>query len=614
MNFQYNCPKCRKKLISVKNIQQCNSCGQGFTCDDNLVIFKNHNFSNKLLKNNSVIELVKIVKRFGYKTGTKKFLITNNELKSQLINTQYDKSADIIFHGIGKDCSRCLDINGGLGNKAEILSNIFGQVYLIEFDDNLIELQKIRFKENECSNISITKCDIIKLPFPDNFFDLILYDEILDDVTRFFKTDNQEEILKQLLQELKRVVSEEGCIIFETNNNLRGLINKKNSKYVSILEKEGLIVKPYWTLPSYNAPYYSGEIYNSVTLKAFFKNINTFVSALQGGKNQSKIKGLVLSIFKNLNYPFIKTIIQIFSPSLVFCCWKKNNPNSLERWIKEETGYENILRMSRQEKNLFMLLNSKGEIEKAVYIKRYGHEIPNKIKFFERKFPNIKNPNERIWKVDWLKGRPINPKNKHEIIATIDELIEFQKKTKLEKMDKNDVFEEIMFIKKGLEYYGYNDIKYFEWLEQYEKFIDQNQISMTPVHGDFWFSNVVYDPETKKINMIDWDTYSEKGNPYEDFIWFLCHFMGMTSKDPKLKFKKYLDGRGEMNEVFVEIKNKINLHFGFKLDFILLLRVYLMKWLVVQKQIQESMGGEIIEFEKKQPMIHTEILEILSEY
>ena len=219
----------------------------------------------------------------------------------------------------------------------------------------------------------------------------------------------------------------------------------------------------------------------------------------------------ILKIFKNLNYPFIKTIIQIFSPSLVFCCWKKNNPNSLERWIKEETGYENILRMSRQEKNLFMLLNSKGEIEKAVYIKRYGHEIPNKIKFFERKFPNIKNPNERIWKVDWLKGRPINPKNKHEIIATIDELIEFQKKTKLEKMDKNDVFEEIMFIKKGLEYYGYNDIKYFEWLEQYEKFIDQNQISMTPVHGDFWFSNVVYDPETKKIILKELELLDKRG-------------------------------------------------------------------------------------------------------
>ena len=55
----------------------------------------------------------------------------------------------------------------------------------------------------------------------------------------------------------------------------------------------------------------------------------------------------------------------------------------------------------------------------------------NKLVFFERKFPNVKEPLERIWLVNWLKGRPVNPKNEDEIIAIIDWLIEFQKKTKL---------------------------------------------------------------------------------------------------------------------------------------------------------------------------------------
>ena len=53
--------------------------------------------------------------------------------------------------------------------------------------------------------------------------------------------------------------------------------------------------------------------------------------------------------------------------------------------------------------------------------------------------------------IDWLKGRPINPENEDEVIATINWLIEFQKKTKLGVMNKNDVIMETTFIKKGLE-------------------------------------------------------------------------------------------------------------------------------------------------------------------
>ena len=196
-------------------------------------------------------------------------------------------------------------------------------------------------------------------------------------------------------------------------------------------------------------------------------------------------------------------------------------------------------------------------------------------------------------------------------MATINWLIEFQKKTKLEIMNKNDAITETTFIKKGLEHFGYKNINYFEWLKQYEEYIEQNEINMTSVHGDFWFSNIVYEPETRKISIIDWDTYSEKGNPYEDFIWLLCNLMGKSSKHPTLKFKKYLEGNGEMNKIMELLKNQINSCFGFKLDFILLLRINLMKWMIIEKQIDEKNTGKII---KTQKSMFTEMLEILSEY
>ena len=271
--------------------------------------------------------------------------------------------------------------------------------------------------------------------------------------------------------------------------------------------------------------------------------------------------------------------------------------------------------MSRHEKILYFLLNTKGEIEKGVYFKRYGYEMPNKIKFFERKFPNVKPPSERIWIVDWLKGRASNPENENEIIAIIDWLVEFQKKTKLRIMSKDDAIRETMFIRKGLEHFGYeNADKYYKLLEQYKKYIEKNQINMTPVHGDFWFPNLLYDHETNNINVIDWEGYSEKGNPYEDFMWFLCNFMGLSSANPILKFRECLAGHGEISRTIEHIKYRIDSHFGFKLDYSLLFSINLMKWMIIQDQIDEKNSSKVKKPKEKHSRVHSKMLDVLSEY
>lgn len=625
MNFQFNCPKCRDKLLVLENRLHCNKCSHDYVCHDNYNIFVDHDFPGKIESKTIVKELITEIDNNGYESAVEKFVTLNPDFKSSLSNTEYDKNADIIFHGLGRNTCRCLDIKSGLGNRAEILSYIFNEVYAIEFDDDYIELQKKRFHGRKRNNISITKCDLLQLPFPDNFFDLILCNGVLDDITKFIKTYGQSEAQKQLILELKRVSNENGCIIFGVGNKYgveikTGLIKKDNkglsrqgfSKYRSILENAGLVVKPYWVFPSYNMPYYSGSLNDEVALKGFFRNLSFFIAALRGGKNQGAGGELVLSLLKKLNYPFIKNLVQLFAPSFIFCCRKTTSSTSLEDWIKKDTKYQSLLRVSKHEKNLFILLNTKGEAEKAVYVKRYGYDFPNKIQFFERKFPNVKEPSQRIWMVDWIKGQPVNPQNKNEVLTTIDWLIEFQKKTKQEILSKEDAVVETTLIKRDLEYVPHGDLKqYYKWLDEYEEYIEKNLVHKTPVHGDFWFPNALFDSDTGKINMIDWETFCEKGNPYYDFLWFLANLMGMTSSNPLQKFKEHLDDRGDMSKMIQQIKNKINAHFGFKLNYTLLLRINLMKWMITSKR-------EILEKNRKQKeeqaSLFTKMLDILSEY
>mgnify|MGYP001599566128 CR=1 FL=1 len=461
MNFQYYCPKCKKELVFVKSDLHCKNCLIDYIQEDNCIVFKNHDFSYISDNNKLIKKLLDEIKKEGYETAVNKFLNSNNEFQSQLINTEYDKSVDVIFHGIGKNYTRCLDIKSGLGNKAEILSNIFKEVFTIEFEDYYIEFQKKRFKEKGCSNISITKCNLLRLPFPDNFFDLILCNGILDNINKVSNENDQGKIQEQLIKELKRVTNEKGTIIFGVNNTninekfKKILKNSKNlkqnfSEYISILENNELRVNPLWVLPSYDQPLYSGEINDNISLKSFFRNISTFMSNFRGGKHQNDVKEFLLTFLKKIDYPFIKNILETFSPSFVFCCTKNEINDSIVNWIKKETGYENILRMSRHEKILFMLLNIKGKIEKVVFIKRYGYNFPNEIKKYERKYPNLNEPSERIWITDWIRGEPINPNNQEEVNLMIKWLIDFQKSKRKEIMDKEYVKKEINQMKKKI--------------------------------------------------------------------------------------------------------------------------------------------------------------------
>ena len=79
-----------------------------------------------------------------------------------------------------------------------------------------------------------------------------------------------------------------------------------------------------------------------------------------------------------------------------------------------------------------------------------------------------------------------------------------------------------------------------------------------------------------------------------------------------LKFKKYLEGNGEMNKIMELLKNQINSYFGFKLDYSLLFRINLMKWMIIQDQVGEKSSGGIKK--SQQSVIFLKILDILTEY
>ena len=262
---------------------------------------------------------------------------------------------------------------------------------------------------------------------------------------------------------------------------------------------------------------------------------------------------------------------------------------------------------------LFILLNKSGFPEKKVVVRRYGNKFPDQLQFFERKFPNLKDPKEKCWIEDWFSGRSVIPLNKNEIELSINWLINFQNETKQNLINDNDVEKEIELIKKGLELVPHGNIsKYHQWLEEYRKFMRKNPIYSTAVHGDFWVSNILFNPKENKVNIIDWELSKEKGNPLLDISTFIFNLMASTSNDPLKTFEKNLKKQGESFEMIEEVKNRIEKHFGFKVEFISVLRYYLMKKMVPkEEELQEELTKNRIL--KSEPTLYMKMLDLLSE-
>lgn len=561
---------CKVELKKDKNLF-CMNCNLKINCINDIARFET---DMRLKENIKIKKLNEDVKSLGYENAIKKFTEKYPNVKNSLYNTRYDQSVDYIFHGI-TDNKTCIEIKSELGNRVEILANIFENVYSIDFDQESLEFQRQRFKEKKLSNIFLHSSDPTKLPFPDEFFDMILCNEILEEITDCYKEKHQN-IENLFIKELTRILKPSGKIIF-------GINSTKNKKYdlhkiKQICSKNQLENKIFWVVPSYNKPYFSARIDDKKSLRWFINNINNFL-----GKKSLKIrKKFLLSVIQKTNFQIINKIIGKMISSHIVCCSKNGMNDTLENIILKNTGFTNIIMLSRRMKIFFLLFDEKNIPKKIVSIKRYGKKFPQELNVLERKFPNYKDPDEKMWIEDWFPGHEVNPLKKNEVTLVINWLKEFQNNSKQERFEKEDIEKEITLVKKGLEFVKSGKLeRNHQWLEDYKNYMLTKTIHKTAAHGDFWVNNILINPKSEKINVLDWEYFKEKENPLFDFLVYYYDTMAMTQElGPVELFEESWKGKGESQGILELLKKEMESHLGFELDMKILLRFYILRKII----------------------------------
>ena len=310
------------------------------------------------------------------------------------------------------------------------------------------------------------------------------------------------------------------------------------------------------------------------------------------------------------------SLMRKFSPYIIHCGSKGNFSNTIEEIIQAETGYSNYLLVSRRSKIKIISIDEKGNSRKVTSINRYDYNFPKIIEKFERVFPKMHDPLNKIWIEDWIPGRKLEPSNLKEVINTMKWLIDFQKKSNQGIVSEKEINIEIEDLKEGLNHFPKEKFELFSlWLNEYKKYILTKKIPITGVHGDFWIGNILFDSRQKKISVIDWELFREKGNSLYDFMLFLYNLMSMVKGDnPISSFSKALKEESGNIKIINEVKKIMNEYFSTDLDYKLLLKITIMKKLVIPKgslsKIYDTTKQAKIDNTKNS--IYTKMLEILS--
>jgi SAM-dependent methyltransferase len=114
--------------------------------------------------------------------------------------------------GKGRFIKRVLDVGSGFGHMASLLKFFFNsQVYCIDFQEKLESILSHRGISFKCIDLEKEK-----IPFDDNYFDLILFCEVIEHLSPY--------CARNVLSEIYRILSLDGYLLLTTP--ARGLFSK----------------------------------------------------------------------------------------------------------------------------------------------------------------------------------------------------------------------------------------------------------------------------------------------------------------------------------------------------------------------------------------------------
>jgi len=564
------CPICKTPLTQKDGNLYCGNCKLSCTINNDIYDFLgDNNLYWGEISPGEMGKTLNIANSEGWKAAVREVGFKYPGMSEHILSSA---RVDWLFHCLDlSKTSSCLDLGSDWGTNAFSLARYYDEVWSLDSVSQKIEFQRIRQNQDKIKNIKFVRANWHQLPFPENYFDLISANGVLDRVGLSDHSKNPREIQLDFLKEIRQILKPTGCLYIGIENRfglpcLLGTKDQSGLPFMNILPKRiaDMLIKnkfkrDAWikeTFKDYHAYTYSFYGYKKILEEAGFNKVELYWTLnYNKPKFAGRFDGESFSYFLNLRkkdkirltpfsslpillgthlpYSIIKLALTLFSPSFLIFAYKDHKNTSFEsKLLQLKSSTSSFIRRSgslgvNSKVNYFLLKD--GKPHSTLKFPRFKESTSLVLEEEKMgRFNQLEIKREEIDSVmvfvePFIKGKTFQLYNFSHNQAVLKWLLDFQNKTKKGFWDFNQLEAKVAILNNSLSEIPINNELRLRTNGRLELFLESLRNVKLPKnseHGDFTSINMLFGDDNQ-LYVTDWEFYKEEGEPLFDFILFI---------------------------------------------------------------------------------------------
>ena len=217
---EYVCPLCKNNLQQQKTRLWCGRCGKKFSFTENIPVFTQSTHTYKRTASNHEKRYNHLIKEAKEKGWFHALVETYPDESNGIVNYAVNrKRSDFLILLPLHNRATVLDFGCGLGPITHALAPNVKKVYAIDSHMEQVQFAKIRLSQGGHKNVEFA-CggDDCRLPYRDNFFDIVILNAVLQWVGLSHPKQNPAVAQKKILSEIRRVLKNKGVLYLSVPN------------------------------------------------------------------------------------------------------------------------------------------------------------------------------------------------------------------------------------------------------------------------------------------------------------------------------------------------------------------------------------------------------------
>ena len=277
----YICTVCKKLLLNKDKFLHCENCNLRWPIIDGIPQFTDDYLYWGEIPQNMMQQINGLVQKRYWKDVLKQKLTSQKQKETYEFIVNLTRANWHFFLPLSKEAN-VLDVGSGLGTISQSLSYYCQRVVAMETVPERLFFSKVRFMQEKIQNIQLVRANVMDLPFPDDYFDLVIMNGVLEWVGLSDCKIEPRELQLIALKNIQRVLKKAGYLYIGIENRygynfFLGRIDHSYLRYTSVLPRR--IADIYSRLKKnqgYRTYTYSYSGYRKLLNQAGFKSIKFF--------------------------------------------------------------------------------------------------------------------------------------------------------------------------------------------------------------------------------------------------------------------------------------------------------------------------------------------------